>query len=292
MVVGCVASNPDTTSPTATIDQDVVSPNGTSTTGVNPNVVSPNGPSATGITLNGIDPHGFTASGATVNAAYNAPPLSGSGVVGTLWTGHVSDGSTVTLRIDAATSGLGIGHDLWAYRVSAWTNNAWQPLCVDATGNPSFADSVTGTWNLQQGVPGGGAYNVFAMDFTLACRGSSIAKCVELGYQPWTGDARELAACVRALRADYCGDGTSYTVSGTLVNLYDDVGIQPDTEAWTVEAAWTPDGAACVTSAKNTRFSQVAHQTPTCWNRTLTAQPSCGSNFAGDVRIITELPSQ
>jgi hypothetical protein len=275
----------------STTDQAVVSPNGTSSNGINPSVVSPNGPSTSGLTLNGIDPHGATGGGMPLTIAPRGQPLTGAGVVGSTWTGHVSDGSTVSLRIDAATSGLGQGHDLWAYQVSALSGDAWKPLCVDASGNALFADSVTGTWNLQQGVAGGGAYNALAPDFTLACRGSSIAKCVELGYEPWTNNTSELAACVRALRADYCGDGTPYTVSGTLVNLYDDDGLQVDNQAWTIEAAWTPNGAACVTSAKNTRFSQVAHQVPSCWNHTLTAQASCGSGFTGDVRIITELPA-
>lgn len=288
---GCVTSNPDTISPTGTTDQFVVSPNGSSTNGINPSVVSPNGPSTSGVTLNGIDAHGTASNGAALTIARNAPPLAGAGLVGSSWTGHMSNGNPVQLRIDGAQSGFGTAQNLWAYQISVITSTTSQPLCVDATGAPSFAVPVTGTWNQQQGVPGGGAYCPFANDFTFACRGSSIAKCVELGYEPWAGSASELAACVRALRADYCGDGTSYTVSGTLINLYDDAGIQPDTMAWTVEAAWTPGGAACVTSEKNTRFSQVAHQTPSCFGHTLQAQASCGSGFSGDVRIITELPS-
>ncbi|HEU4408415.1 MAG TPA: ADYC domain-containing protein [Polyangiaceae bacterium] len=34
-----------------------------------------------------------------------------------------------------------------------------------------------------------------------------------------------LVACTRMLRADDCGDGTSYTVNGTTINLYDGVVI-------------------------------------------------------------------
>ncbi|HET9621343.1 MAG TPA: ADYC domain-containing protein [Kofleriaceae bacterium] len=264
-----------------------MSPNGTSTTGVSPAVVSPNGPSTSGLALTGIDPHGVSASGAQITSDARGEPLAGAGLVGSRWVGHVSDGSTLALRLDAAAA----NGDRWAYKVSAYSAGAWRPLCVDETGAPAFAESVTGTWNPQQGVMGGGAYNPLAGDFTLACRDSSIAKCLDFGYAPWRGRARELAACVRALRADFCGDGTPYTVSGTLINLYDDAGIQGDTAAWTVEAAWTPDGAACITNLKNTRFSQVAHQVPSCWGHTLTAQASCGSGFAGDVRIITELQS-
>lgn len=287
-VGGCALSDPATDSDVPTPMTETaarISPNGPSFTGITDRI-SPNGPSAAGTTLNGIDPRGRSASGAALTASTKGSPLSGASYVGSTWSGHLSDGKTLALRIDAAQS----AGDVWSYQVSALVSGAWQSLCVDAAGNPSFADSVNGTWNLQQGVAGGGAYQPGASDFTFACRGSSIAKCVELGYKPWLGYDAELAACVRALRADYCGDGTSYTVAGTDVNLYDDVGVEPDTNDWTIEAAWTADGAACVTSAQATRFAQVAHQTPSCWGAALKAKTSCGAEFTGSVQIITELP--
>ena len=48
------------------------------------------------------------------------------------------------------------------------------------------------------------------------------------------------------LRADYCGDGTPHTINGTPINLYDNAGVQLDTEAWPVDAEWGTDGALCV----------------------------------------------
>ena len=67
---------------------------------------------------------------------------------------------------------------------------------------------------------------------------------------------------VRALRGDYCGDGVPFTVNGTMVNLYDGVGIQLDTQDWDVDAAWTPDGAACISKKTDTRFWQTSHAKP------------------------------
>lgn len=292
VVGGCTLSDSATATDSLTdsTEQFVISPNGPSTTGINPDVISPNGPSAGGSQVTGIDRKGRSSTGAAITAAAPGAPMSGSDVIGSTWTGHMSDGSNISLRIDAAVQGTGSNQDVWSYRVSAWSGTAWQPLCVDDAGNPSFADSVPGTWNLQQGVPNGGSYRPTAAEFTFACRGSSVAKCVELGYKPWAGYDHELAACVRALRADYCGDGTSYTVSGTELNLYDDAGLAADTAGWTVEAAWTPEGASCVTSAQATRFSQVAHRTPSCFGTSLSAKSSCGDGFSGAVRIITELP--
>ena len=140
-----------------------------------------------------------------------------------------------------------------------------------------------------EGVSGGGSYNAATTDFTIGCKGSAIAKCLELGYKPWTGHANELAACTRAFRGDYCGDGTAYTVDGTIVNMYDVSGIQPDDTAWEAEAEWTPAGASCVSKKKETRFDQQVNQKPSCFPHSLKPKKSCGTAFAGAVVIITEL---
>jgi hypothetical protein len=268
-----------------------LSPNGLSPNGLSPNGLSPNGLSPNGVMLNGLSPNGLSPNGAQIGIAGTGTPLSGSEIVGSTWTGHLSDGSNVTIRVDGAMQGTGTNGDVWSYRLSGSVGGVWQPLCLDPAGSPSFADSVGGTWNLAEGVPGGGSYNPDAFDFTIACRGSAIAKCVELGYKPWTGNARELAACVRALRADYCGDGTPHTVNGTIINIYDDAAIQPDGIPWVPEAEWTPAGASCVSKQKDTRFWQVTDETPWCFPRSLKPENSCGTGFAGDTAIITELPA-
>jgi ADYC domain len=66
-------------------------------------------------------------------------------------------------------------------------------------------------------------------------------------------------ACVRALRADYGGDGAGHTRDGTLVDISDRLGIQPPESdppgaALEFEAAWGPDGAVCI---RRTRIPEV-----------------------------------
>jgi len=268
----------------ATTTQNGLSPNGLSPNGLSPNGLSPNG-----VALNGLSPNGLSPNGTEIGISGTGPPLNGANLVGSTWTGHLSDGTTVALHIDDAMQGTGANTDVWSYRMSASTDGTWRPLCLDPAGSPSFADSVRGSWNLAQGVPGGGSYDADTADFTIACRGSAIAKCVELGFKPWNGYVRELAACVRALRADYCGDGTPYTVNGTMVNIYDDAGLQPDGIAWDAEAEWTPGGARCVSKKKETRFYQAADETPWCFPNALKPENSCGAGFHDDVAIITEL---
>jgi hypothetical protein len=281
LICGCAVNEDE---PVASVDQTLISPNGRTLTGISPDLISPNG-----VSLNGIDPIGFSANGAPISITISGPPLSGPDLVDSIWTGKLSDGTTAQLRVDEALQGSGANRDVWSYRFAISIGDEWRSLCADTSDYHQFADSVGGTWNPAIGVPGGGAYDASAPQFSLACRGSSIAKCVEFGYKPWTGHADELAACVRALRADYCGNGSSYTVDGTLVNIFDDAGIQPDSAAWVPEAEWTPNGAVCISNPTDTRFSQDARVRPSCYPQTLKPKNSCGSGFAGAVVVITEL---
>jgi hypothetical protein len=283
LLTSCVASQ-DPGAPGASDDDDPVEIE--NVTRIMPNGMSFNGTSFAGTTLSGVIPIGAGANGAMVAIDPSGAPLSGAGAIGSRWKGHTAQGSAVILRIDAALPGVGRNADVWAYQMSVSVKDMWQPLCPGG----GFADTVRGTWNLAQGVAGGGAYNPSSSEFTVACRGSSVAKCVELGYKPWTGATAELASCVRALRGDYCGDGTSYTVDGTIVNLFDVLGIQSDSAMWAPEAEWTPDGARCVSRKENTRFFQIAHRTPSCFQITLDEKNSCGSSFTGEATMITELP--
>jgi len=269
----------------ADLDQELMSPNGVSANGIAPTLISPEGPDQRKIRLEGVRPSG-RLNGQPISIAASGPPLSGPGVVGSIWLANVSDGTTVELRIDAAVAGA---TDLWSYQLSVKFEETWRPLCSGEGGSAGFADSVRGSWKLGEGVVGGGAYHPATSEFTIACRGSAIAKCVELGYTPWAGRAAELASCVRALRGDYCGDGTPYTANGTIVNIYDQSGTVPDDLDWVPEAEWTPAGARCISKKKEARFSQLGLPRPSCVPSKLKSHPSCGSGFDSGAAIITEL---
>ena len=266
-----------------------IMPNGIMPNGIMPNGIMPNGIMPNDIRLNGIMPNGIMPNGTVVGISGIGAPLTGDAIVGSTWTGLLSDGTTLTIRVDQGVQQTGANADLWSYRFSTPVNGEWRSLCATAVGDPTFADTVSGTWNLAQGVPGGGSYHPNTAEFTIACRGSAIAKCVELGYKPWTGNERELASCVRALRADYCGNGTPYTVDGTLVNLFDSAGLQTDEADWDAEAEWTPEGARCISKKTETRFWQVLHTKPTCYPNALKTKKSCGTGFSEGAAIITEL---
>ena len=91
--------------------------------------------------------------------------------------------------------------------------------------------------------------------FTLTCSAGAQGKCVRFGYKPWKtrpdGVALAIfhAACIKAVRADYCGDHAT-TRDGQLIDIYDRLGIQRRDGASTVdlpfEAGFSPSGAVCV----------------------------------------------
>ena len=71
--------------------------------------------------------------------------------------------------------------------------------------------------------------------FLLSCFDGAVAKCLHLGYVPGVECVRDgtpvdlvqyMNACIRAARANYDADDTSYTCTGLVVDFMDDLGIQ------------------------------------------------------------------
>ena len=90
--------------------------------------------------------------------------------------------------------------------------------------------------------------------FELTCTSGAVGKCIRWGYRFWEEKPagpplRALhRACIHMTRADYGGDGSTFTRDGTLIDFCDRFGIQ--TCEWDrplpFEAAWGVEGAVCV----------------------------------------------
>lgn len=252
-------------------DVAISSPNGRTFNGRWPNGRWPNGRWPNGVSLNDVS----IGSGAISSVSVRGSQLIGIDASGNAISGHdfiganlyafFDDGSTAQLHIDnvdAATDptpGLVNEGVVWTYTVSATIDGVTGPLCDDGAGNPIEAFALAGRWDYREGVPGGGAKIADPAAFTFACRRvGALGKCVDIGYKPWasirTGRGKNSRlvslepyhqACIRMLRADYCGDGKSWTVDGTVIDLYDNVGIQSQTTSWTIDAEWGASGALC-----------------------------------------------
>jgi hypothetical protein len=89
-------------------------------------------------------------------------------------------------------------------------------------------------------------------------------------------------ACVRMVRADYCGDGQGWTRSGMPIDIWDDLGIQTaDTRndaSFSFEAGWTPAGAVCVGHTRVPENITIANLRTICPR--LIAVPDCSDGTA------------
>ena len=141
----------------------------------------------------------------------------------------------------------------------------WRPLCRGG-GEGVLIHGVTDE------ATGAHAWRDGAM--TWACVDGALGRCASLGYfedAPTPGALSALfQSCTRAVRADYCGDGIAHprASNGTTVDIYDTLGVvTPAAGAGglALEAAWRPDGAACLDlPAGTTEALACAASLPTC----------------------------
>lgn len=133
-------------------------------------------------------------------------------------------------------------------------NQTWQNYCRATDHFAAKAIALRGTWDRK------GTYQGHENRITFSCLSGALAKCARLGYKPWqTIKGQSLKeyhqACVRMIRADYCGDGTTHTRDGTQIDIYDRLGIQKRNigSGMSFEAAWGSDGAQ---SIHHTRYPE------------------------------------
>jgi ADYC domain len=172
------------------------------------------------------------------------------------------------VRIDGVRLAPG---GLWMYEVSRFDDAGagWVPFCERGPDGSRSAIPLPGRW--RDG--GAGAFHEDPYDFTLTCTGGTNGKCVQLGYVPGRTAANGerltpyFEACVRMMRADYCGDGRSYTTAGVPVDFHDREGRRSRVHARNMgfEAAWGANGAICVRRPRDgsrVSLTQLAEHCP------------------------------
>jgi hypothetical protein len=164
---------------------------------------------------------------------------------GDVLSAHDEQGAAVTLRVERVESDpKDSDGDVFLYQVSVRdTGGTWHPYCLPDREGKTLAIPLQGSWDASR--------NHTASDtITFACTNGVLAKCVRWGYKPWkTVNGVSLAdyhqACVHMTPADYCGDGRSHTRDGTLIDVWDRLGIQKRDPSLGLafEAAWSTRGA-------------------------------------------------
>jgi hypothetical protein len=285
--------------------------NGMRLNGMRLNGMRLNGMRLNGMRLNGMRLNGTALAGTVVSVDGSGQeymfPVEGEDLVGAELIGELENGAPATLRIETVRRS-DVDPDLYYYGVTVWDpeQEGWEPACGwDWNGNIE-ALPVPGVWDYSEGTATGGAHYDTPDKFTFGCADAAIGKCVEWGYKPWDSVQRcetdrrgnqtcwlvpradYHQSCTRLVRADYCGNGLSSTEDGTVINVYDDVGIEDrDTSmSWAVEAEWGPDGATCIR-----RKSDLRHDPAPRCTRTLRSS-SCGSDWDNpETLIMTDLPA-
>jgi hypothetical protein len=97
----------------------------------------------------------------------------------------------------------------------------------------------------------------------------AVGKCLlwdrgqnRVGWVPKANSSeREFSTCLRAVRADYCGNGVTHTIDGTQIDLYAMNENHQVNPPYFLEATWNETGALCIIHARWLSMS------PTCRNR-------------------------
>jgi hypothetical protein len=155
------------------------------------------------------------------------------------------DGRSVPVRVEGTVvrpDAPGVRFYKLSYQRAS--DRSWRNPCQAGDGSALL---LSGMWNAR------GDYTATADRATVGCLNAAITKCVLFGYPPWgTLAGRSLRpfhlACVRMVRADYRGDGTSHTREGVQLHISDILGVNhaPLPPRFELEAGWTPQGAAFV----------------------------------------------
>ena len=83
----------------------------------------------------------------------------------------------------------------------------------------------------------------------IACVSGAVGKATTWGYKPYDPafGVKSFTGAVRVVRADYCGDGDSWTTVGNALQLADKWGYSSfNANPGPTEALWTVEGAACL----------------------------------------------
>jgi hypothetical protein len=212
---------------------------------------------------------------------------------GTQLDGLSEDGASIHLRIDwVSPDPKGPDPTTPLYGVSVKAGDAWVPYCAPDRTGVRAAYALSGSYSTSRPWQDSGAV-------TFACTSGALGKCVRLGYAPWrsTRDGRSLRpfheACVRMIRADYCGDGRTHTVDGTPIDVHDAIGVQsrepPDpAHPRVLEAGWSPSGATFLHRAR--LADDVAAIVAECPDKLAGRTSAAGAAAPTDAEIVARYP--
>lgn len=263
------------------------------------NGVSLNGTSFNGVGLNGISVNGVSVNGVSLNGRLNGVSLNGVSLNGSQLGGvDVADGTVADVQLEGtalvgttasgtriagsdwvgATLEASVGSERIELEIAAVERDADDPsiewVALEVDGQPLCGEGGRGLFMAGVWDDAGARHDAFEGDrdvrYTFACDTGVLAKCITWGYAPYAAGTDAHQACTRLARADYCGDGIAHTADGTLIDVFDTLGVQRSDASVDLEfeAGWGPDGAVC---ASRPRYDEIGSDgddiAATCWDR-------------------------
>jgi len=133
--------------------------------------------------------------------------------------------------------------------VNGGEKGEWEPACTED--KDPLSNAVVGSWAL--------VYDDIKVDtesghvtprehsLYLGCISAAVGKTGNWGYPSWEIGTNYFTTAVRTVRADYCGDGESWTKKGNALQVRDVWGFSDFVNASNkTEAIWDKRGAACL----------------------------------------------
>lgn len=193
--------------------------------------------------------------------------LHGADLVGLILHLRNGRGDPIDIRIDSVTLPAGkpdAGVELYGLSHRAAGSMDWMPLCKPGADGRALGFPLPGATPTDDETPASGR------EFSITCTAGARGKCVMLGYRPWAvaenGQSLRpyFAACVRMMRADYCGDGRPHTRPDVQIDMWDRAGVQTQQTGLPFEAAWGADGAVCIARSRVAAVSTLADVLESC----------------------------
>lgn len=193
------------------------------------------------LTVSGTTFQVATASGKVLSGA----DLAGANLI------IAMDGERIPVRIKSVTRDTKNPNVLLNEFVYADAQGREQHFCKPSVDGVMAGFPVTGRMNDDGSISAGNDGH-----FEITCTSGAQGKCIRFGYEPdkSTPDGKSTLrdyfnACIHLVRGDYGGSGAATTRDGTMINIYDRIGIQKDESTDSVgdfEAGFSAAGAVCV----------------------------------------------
>jgi hypothetical protein len=166
--------------------------------------------------------------------------------------------SPFELRFDAVEAGPFEDVELYDVAIRSQAGAAWKPLCrpgPDGRARVMAIETATSSDRSDADL---------LASLSLTCTAGAKGKCIMRGYRPWAANATGVPlapyfeACVRMMRADYCGDGRSFTREGIRIESWDNLGLRTSAQSLPFESAWDSKGAVCIARARVPSIAPLA----------------------------------